>query len=404
MERDTEHLHTLGVYIHIPFCLQKCLYCDFLSAPAEEAVRDRYVKALCEEICAEAVHYGRCSVATVFIGGGTPSVLSGQQIQTILSCLRSHYRLAAGAEITMEMNPGTVTEEKLSAYRAAGINRISLGLQSADNEELRRLGRIHTWETFLESFRFCRTAGFANINVDLMSALPGQTLDSYRETVRKIMELQPEHVSAYSLIIEEGTPFYEKYRERAEEANGQGKCKGGSDALPDEETDRAMYEETKRLLGQDGYSRYEISNYAKPGRECRHNCTYWTRGDYVGLGLGASSLVDNVRWQNIGELGEYLNARAGEKKRERYILSAAEQMEETMFLGLRMMRGVSEADFLRTFGYSMEEIYGAVIRRHRQQGLLKKEKGRICLTDAGIEVSNYVMADFLLSNEREKEK
>lgn len=394
-------MNGLGIYIHIPFCIRKCLYCDFLSAPGEEAVRAEYVQALCREIREEAVRYGGREVTTVFLGGGTPSVLSGDQINAVLSCLYQYYRVKADAEITMEMNPGTVTGRKLSAYRAAGVNRASLGLQSADNGQLRLLGRIHTWEDFLESYGLCREAGFTNINVDLMSALPGQTTQSWKDTLEKAASLRPEHISAYSLIIEEGTLFYERYGAAAEETRrcgGDEPGRGGGRAqLPDEETDRAMYEATKELLRRHGYERYEISNYARAGKECVHNCVYWTRGDYAGFGLGASSMVDNVRWNNIRELPAYLNTSAGERKREVHRLTVTQQMEETMFLGLRMMRGVSKAGFFRIFGHSIEEVYGKVIKKHRRQGLLTETKDSLRLTDRGIDVSNYVMADFLLS-------
>lgn len=390
-------MRSLSIYIHIPFCLQKCLYCDFLSAPAGEPVREQYVQALCAEMQAEAEHYREYRVKTVFLGGGTPSVLSGKQIGRILSCLYGQYAVDQAAEITMEANPGTVTADQLSACREAGVDRLSLGLQSADNQELRELGRIHTWEEFLESYEMARQTGFQNINIDLMSALPGQTMSSYMHTLQSAAALQPEHISAYSLIIEEGTPFYEMYGGNAEEAGGWApqSGQGGRRALPDEETDRAMYEATKRFLAEQGYGRYEISNYARAGKACAHNCVYWTRGEYAGFGLGAASMVGNVRWSNVRELAAYLSAPAGEKKTDRVHLSVREQMEETMYLGLRMMRGVSKADFYRTFGRSMEEVYGHILKKHEKAGLLT-DGDCVCLTDKGIDVSNYVLADFLL--------
>lgn len=387
-------MKTLGVYIHIPFCLRKCLYCDFLSGPAPLPVMERYVQALCREMETEAVQYKEYQVRTVFLGGGTPSVLSGEQIRRIFACLQDCFQTDPGAEITMEMNPGTVTKEKLEACRRAGVNRVSLGLQSGDNGELKTLGRVHTWEEFLQSYRLCRDAGFAQINVDLISALPGQTADSWKNTLEKTAALEPAHISAYSLIIEEGTPFYEIY--------GKGRGTEAPAALPDEEMQERIDQITKQFLASRGYRRYEISNYAKPGAECRHNCLYWMRGNYAGFGLGAASMVENRRWSNLTELDDYLSlqerktpgsCRAGEP----HSLSLQEQMEETMFLGLRMTEGVSCQKFRDCFGHSMEEVYGKVLEKHRAAGLLEYDGQTVRLTDRGIDVSNYVLADFLLS-------
>lgn len=373
----------LSIYIHIPFCRQKCLYCDFLSAPADETLREQYVQALCEEISAQAEQYARHRVISVFFGGGTPSLLTGSQVERIFERIRAGYTFAPDAEITMEMNPGTVTEEMLSVYCGLGGNRISLGLQSADNEELKMLGRIHTWEEFVDTYELCRRYGIANINVDLMSALPGQTFASYQRSLEMTAALSPEHISAYSLILEEGTPFYERYEK-------------DDSLLPDEDTERQMYAYTKEFLEAQGYLRYEISNYAKPERECRHNCVYWQRGDYAGFGVGAASMVNNIRWSNVSGIRAYLSLRPEEKIIERHPLSRSEQMEETMFLGLRMMQGVSKKVFLERFQVSPEEVYAAVIEKHCRTGLLLNDKC-LHLTDKGIDVSNYVFADFLIS-------
>ncbi len=379
---------SLSVYIHIPFCVRKCLYCDFLSFPAGEELRERYLRALCGEMVSQSVFYKDSKVRTVFLGGGTPSLLSGEQISRILACLRAHYDLAADAEITMEMNPGTLTRENLSCWRDAGVNRVSLGLQSADNRELSALGRIHTWETFLRSYDLCRRLGFANINVDLMSALPGQGLRSWEKTLRLVTDLEPEHISAYSLMIEEGTPFYERY------GDGQ-KGKDGFLPLPDEETEFAMYRLTREFLESKGYRRYEISNYARPGKECAHNSTYWTRGEYAGFGLGAASMIGNARWVNLRDMDAYMSAPPDRKKTQFHRLTVKEQMEETMFLGLRMIQGVSGAAFREAYGVSVETVYGDALRKHIADGLLEYD-GDVRLTDAGIDVSNYVLADFLL--------
>lgn len=378
----------LSVYIHIPFCIKKCFYCDFLSFPADEQTRERYLEALLLEIEGEAAHYKSYTVDTVFIGGGTPSVLEAFHIENIMERLRKNFRFGENPEITIEINPGTVEKHKLAGYKRAGINRISIGTQSVRDDELGRLGRIHSAGEFFETFSMAREAGFDNINVDLMSALPGQTLAAYKETLGKIAALLPEHISAYSLIIEEGTPFFSLY-------GGKNKAKAAL-PLPGEEEERRMYEETERFLLTRGYHRYEISNYAAKGKQCRHNKAYWTRKDYVGLGLGAASMVKNVRFKNTTDLSVYLEAveKSLAIKEEIQHLSIQEQMEEFMFLGLRLTEGVSRREFRQEFGQTIEEVYGEVIKKLYRQGLLE-EGDRIRLTSYGRDVSNYVMSQFL---------
>lgn len=374
----------LEVYIHLPFCVKKCAYCDFLSGPQSEEIIDQYVYALEREI--RACHMDR-EVTTVFLGGGTPSVLTGNQICRIFDVLHETFRFADETEITIEANPGTVTEEKLLAYRRCGVNRISFGLQSTDAEELKLLGRIHTFEEFLESYYLARKLGFHNINIDLMSAIPKQTLKSWEQTLERVIRLEPEHISAYSLIVEEGTPFYERY--------GEGSL--GEKELPGEDEEREIYYRTKELLNEAGYERYEISNYARRGYECRHNLGYWERKEYLGFGLGAASLVGEVRYRNTEHLQEYLQyAGSPEQIREEVQqLSIQEQMEEFMFLGLRKTEGVSEKEFLDSYGTSMEQCYGRELGKLTEEGLLQRNDGRIRLTDRGIDVSNYVFSEFL---------
>lgn len=370
----TEQKKQLGIYIHIPFCVRKCAYCDFLSAPATEEMKTAYVEALKQEIRINKALDQDYEIATVFFGGGTPSILKGEQLAGILGELRDTFSVARDAEITVECNPGTLTKEKLKYYKEAGVNRLSIGLQSANNEELRILGRIHTWEEFLESFSLAREAGFQNLNVDLMSALPGQKPEDWRETLEKVLALRPEHISAYSLIIEEGTPFYERYEEEPS-------------LLPSEEDERQMYYDTRELLAQKGYQRYEISNYAKEGYACRHNLSYWERTDYKGFGIGAASLVNNVRYKNQTDLKAYLEGNFSYESEEP--LSRQEQLEETMFLGLRKMEGVKLTQELL-------ETYEEVFRDLEKKELLLRENGRVRLTDRGIDVSNYALAEFLL--------
>ena len=379
----------LELYFHIPFCVKKCLYCDFLSAPAGEAEKKDYMEALLAETAGSAVSYKDRQVASVFIGGGTPSAVPAEEIERLMESVAGHYRLKADAEVTVEVNPGTISGEGLRRYKRAGINRLSMGLQSARNDELARLGRIHTWEQFRELYGAAREAGFSNINVDIMSALPGQTLPQYRETLDAVLSLEepPEHISAYSLILEEGTPFFEMQQRKLLE-------------LPDEDTDRLMYQETKEVLSRKGYRRYEISNYAREGYACRHNCGYWQRKDYVGFGIGAASLLDNVRFRNGRELQEYVKNPMGCRE-ECHVLTLEEQMEEFMFLGLRMTDGVSRRAFEDLFGWEMDQVYGDVLCKNISRGLLEERGGRgiprrIALTDKGLDLSNYVMAQFLL--------
>lgn len=363
---------TLGIYVHIPFCVRKCRYCDFLSGPAGKNVQKKYVEKLLEEMQIYEGFLKERLIETIFFGGGTPSILDGEEIVRIMKRLRLLGNLAENPEITIEANPGTVTEEKLRLWKETGINRISFGLQSADNAELKRLGRIHTWEEFVENYYLARRCGFDNINVDLMSALPGQTVDSWRDTMERVAALNPEHISAYSLIIEEGTPFYDAYAIHPE-------------LLPSEEAEREMYYETKTFLAEKGYERYEISNYAKPGYECRHNLSYWERVDYLGLGLGAASLLGKVRKSNQTELSEYLK---GNFTGENETLSDISAMEEYFFLGLRKMKGVDWTPYQVQYEKTVEKLV--------KEGLLERAGDYICLTELGIDVSNYVLAEFLV--------
>ena len=323
------------------------------------------------------------------MGGGTPSLLKEKQIKEILDAIFETYFIKKGAEITIEANPETLTKEKLKIYKEAGINRLSIGLQSTEEEQLKRLGRIHTYEKFLESYTLAREVGFENINVDLMSALPFQTKEEWEETLRKIVNLnpKPEHISAYSLIIEEGTKFF-KIKEQL--------------SFPDEEEDRQMYWKTKEFLEREGYHRYEISNYALPEKESRHNQTYWTLGEYLGLGLGAASYWNGSRFKNTENLQEYFaffenNMIKGlsELQKEVHILSKEEKMEEFMFLGLRRMKGISEKRFLNLFQKDIMEVYREKIEKGVQIGVLWRKDGRIGLTERGIDISNMVLTEFL---------
>lgn len=376
----------LELYLHIPFCVSKCKYCDFLSAPSGEEQRQIYVERLCRRIryWSDVIHNYGYEIVSIFVGGGTPSILTEAQITQVFEAVHESFPIREDAEITLEMNPGTDVKDKLPVYRELGINRLSMGLQSADNEELKCLGRIHTYEDFRQVYQWAREAGFTNINVDLMSAIPGQTLESYEDTLRKVADLEPEHISAYSLIIEEGTPFYERYGESRH-----------AEELPDEDIERQMYVRTGEILEDYGYHRYEISNYAKDGYECRHNLGYWDRKEYLGLGAGASSLMDHIRWKEPDHIGPSTGL-VLEEREDFTRLRRKDEMEEFMFLGLRKINGVSEYDFYKSFRVSMDEIYKESIENLIKEGLLVREEDRIRLTDRGIDLSNYALSQFLL--------
>ena len=398
----------LEIYVHIPFCAKKCAYCDFLSFPGNMRMRREYTDKLLEEIRIQSSFVREYQVDTIFLGGGTPSVLDVTDITAIMGTLKEHYDIAPDAEITIEVNPGTVKMEGLVAYREAGINRVSMGLQSADDTELRYLGRIHTYDEFLKSFQRVRMAGFTNVNVDLISAIPGQTPESWRNTLKKTAMLKPEHISAYSLIVEEGTPFYDRYgghveMESYEMSQEERRRLMALPDLPDEDTEREMYYMTRNCLAEQGYERYEISNYARPGFECRHNVGYWTGTEYLGLGLGASSYLEGCRFHNTSDFQSYVSAHFDDEaefcqalRQDMEQLSVKSKMEEFMFLGLRLTRGVSVEGFITRFGQSIRNVYGGVIDKLEREGLLEHKNGYYHLTERGLDLSNYAMSLFLL--------
>lgn len=402
-------MRELSLYLHIPFCARKCRYCDFLSWPAAEREQREYLELLLLEIEKQSFFYKDYDVASVFVGGGTPSLLAADAINILFEKLNHDFAIKKDCEITVEANPDSLTTEKLTAFFWAGVNRLSIGLQSTDDEELRRIGRLHDYQTFCRAYENARQTGFRNINIDLMASLPGQTFDSYRKTLERVLQLRPEHISAYSLMLEEGTWLYEHRKELL---------------FPTEDEDRAFYELTGKMLAEYNYNRYEISNYALDGYACRHNQVYWTRGDYAGFGLGAASMVDNVRWSNPRSIPEYRDvllrpyslptdfepaeradvrpaaaktdlaaARARLSGNVQY-LSVQEQMEEFMFLGLRLTKGVSKQDFRETFGLPIEDVYGKTIEALRRDGLLLVDDF-VRLTPFGTDISNYVMEKFL---------
>ena len=370
----------LELYVHIPFCVRKCQYCDFLSGPSDEETKDRYIEALLKEIRA-AEHTEDYEIVSVFIGGGTPSALKAEAIASIMRTLQEQFFFCEDAEVTIEANPGTVDLKKLTIYRNVGINRLSLGLQSTDAEELKLLGRIHSYEEFLKSYEWAREVGFSNINIDLMFAIPGQTGEAWRQHLYQVAELNPEHISAYSLIIEEGTQFAEQNLE-----------------LPDEHTEYQMYEDTAEILERYGYRQYEISNYAKQGYMCRHNAGYWQRREYLGFGLGASSLYGGMRFSNTHQMQEYLkeSRNPDQIRQDVTVLSRNERIEEFMFLGLRMTEGISEKKFEENFDVRLMDVYGDILQKYEETGFMEHIETKWRLTRKGIHVSNHILADFLL--------
>jgi oxygen-independent coproporphyrinogen-3 oxidase len=389
-------LQDLGLYIHIPFCVKKCNYCDFLSAPATKEAIQRYIKALLIEIESYDKSMDDYLVPTIFIGGGTPSYIAASYINEIMEAVFRIFPIdKKRLEATIEVNPGIIDIKKLEDYRRAGINRLSFGLQSVNDCELKQLGRIHTYEQFKENYYLARDVGYENINVDLISALPGQTIKLWEQTLNTVTDLKPEHISAYSLIIEEGTPFFNWYGKGSERRND----------LPDEETDRLIYYKTKEILEANGYYRYEISNYAFKDYECRHNISYWTGTQYLGIGLGAASLFRGARYHNLMDISQYTSLwdeyRVTKKfpvgmKKDYEKLSLKRRIEEFMFLGLRMCSGISREKFYKEFDICMDTVYGDEIKRLSRDKLLVSEGDRLYLTAYGIDISNLVLSKFLL--------
>lgn len=373
----------IGLYIHIPFCKRKCLYCDFISGKYLEKEIKEYIEILISEIEDKSKKELR-QVDTIYFGGGTPSYIDSIYIKNIIERIYNSYNVSENVEITIEINPGTLGEDdvKLKQYKDIGINRLSIGLQSANDEELKLLGRIHNVEQFEKCYKNARMLGFDNINIDIMSAIPKQTIESYEKNLLYVISLKPEHISSYSLIIEEGTPFYDMYS-------------NNKDVFVNEEDERKMYDMTNDLLEKNGYHRYEISNYCKKGYESRHNSSYWTGRDYLGFGVAAASFVNDIRQTNTTNFREYIDSRANALS-EKVILTRQNQIEEFMFLGLRMMKGISINEFKNKFGIEIDDLYKDIIDRLIGMNLLGKENERLFLTKKGIDVSNSILSQFLL--------
>lgn len=374
-------MREVSLYIHIPFCKQKCFYCDFPSYAGKERFKEEYVDALIKEIEKRVKGY---IIKTIFIGGGTPSYLEVSQIEKLLEAINK-LNLHKDLEFSMECNPGVLFKEKLEVMKKGGVNRISFGLQSANNNLLKEVGRIHSYEEFLENFNLARKVGFNNINVDIMYGLPNQTAADWKETLETICGIRPEHISAYSLIIEEGTVFYNLYEKNLLN-------------LPTEEDERNMDRLTKEILNKNGYHQYEISNYSLQGKECEHNKVYWQLKDYIGVGTSSSSYIDSFRIKNIDDIEEYIykvnnDIEVYEEKQKNTV---EDDIEEFIFMGLRMNKGINTKEFEERFNRSIESIYGNIIEKNIKMGLLNKDIDRMFLTSRGMEFSNQVMSEFII--------
>lgn len=370
----------ISLYIHIPFCKRKCYYCDFTSFSGKENLMIKYCNALSKEI--NNVHQ---KISTIYIGGGTPTYLSCEALKILKSAISKLDVDLNNVEFTVEGNPGTFTREKLLILKNMGVNRLSIGLQAWQDELLRTLGRIHNNKEFINSYNMARNLGFDNINVDLMYALPNQTMEQWMETLNEVVKLSPEHISCYSLILEKGTPFYTKYKK-------------GEIIIPNEDIQILMYEKAIEYLKSNGYVQYEFSNFSKTGKECRHNLTYWNLENYVGCGASAHSYFNKVRYRNEENIEKYIYKINNEDSAvvEEHINTAKDDMEEYMFMGLRKIKGILKQDFKDKFGIDIHKVYGETIVKYKDCNLLEEDDERLFLSERGIEVSNYILSDFLL--------
>ena len=378
----------VGIYVHIPFCKQKCKYCDFVSFQCMEDKEEEYFNCLIEEIVdkSKELKNDKISIDTIYIGGGTPSIVKTGYVQEIINTIFDNYKVEKNAEITIEVNPGTVDEEKMRKYYETGINRISIGLQSANDKLLNMLGRIHTYREFEKAYSYARKAGFKNINVDLMIGLPNQTMDDVKESLQRIIEKSPEHISVYSLIVEENTKMYDL-------------IETGKLQLPDEELEREMYWKVKEILERNGYEHYEISNFSKPGYQSKHNSNCWKQHDYLGFGVAAHSYYDGMRYSNIDNLKQYIENMKNKEAVYNVVFhenqSKEDMMKEFMLLGLRKIDGVKISDFKEKFVDNPLYIFRNELNRLSCEKLIEVNENEIKLTDKGLDLANMVWAEFV---------
>lgn len=362
-----------GIYVHIPFCIKKCFYCDFISYENCSDIYDEYINSLIDEMR----KYGGKKADTIFIGGGTPTLLPVYLLEKLLYNIRSVFDILPDAEISIEANPKTLDKKKISVLKKY-VNRISVGVQSFNDKELAALGRIHNAQEAYETILMVRD-NFENFNIDIISSIPHQTAESMKRTLEAAVKLKPPHISCYSLITEEKTPLYDMVR-------------SGRVTLPDDDFDRDMYAFTGKFLAENGYAKYEISNYAKPSFECRHNIKYWNTDEYLGFGAAAHSYAGGRRYYNSGNIAEYMNRKGGGEE----ILTKNDMMSEFVFMGMRKCEGIDVSEFLSRFSVDIYDVYGSVIREKIKKGLIIEKNGRLFLSDRGIDISNYVLCDFVL--------
>ena len=385
----------IGIYIHIPFCKKKCEYCDFKSYAGKEKLIDDYIKCLKYEL--KEVGDGNkldyennldklAIIKTIYIGGGTPSLIDSRYINEILEIVKQNYKLDDDLEITIEVNPGTVSEEKLEQYKKSGINRLSIGLQSTHDRLLKKIGRIHSYDDFFNTFKLARKVGFQNINVDLMLGLPEQSIEDLKLSIEEIIKLNPEHISVYSLIIEEGTPFYKKL-----EANEL--------ELPKDEVERKMYWSVKKELEKSGYTHYEISNFAKKGYESKHNLACWNQEEYIGFGIAAHSYTNNVRYSNIDDIEQYIKNFETNKEIDNFVFHEKQnkesKMKEFMMLGLRKINGISIQEFKNRFALNPIFVYRKELEKLVDEQLIEIDGNIIKLTNKGLDLANLVWEEFV---------
>lgn len=379
-------MKNIGIYVHIPFCKKKCDYCDFISFANQEDMQEKYVMALNNDIENTSKTIQEHQVNTIYFGGGTPSYIDEHLIVKILENIKKHYTICEDAEITIEVNPGTVNKEKLITYKEAGFNRLSIGLQSTHDRLLKIIGRIHTYNDFFETYNLAREVGFQNINVDLMLALPTQTIEELIESTNTVISLKPEHISIYSLILEEGTALYNKIQNKELE-------------LIDEELERKMYWKTKEILGKNGYNHYEISNFAKKGFESKHNMNCWLQEEYLGFGVAAHSYLNNKRFSKISNLYEYIKNIEEENFEKNIEINEFQDREakakEYMLLGLRKIEGVSISAFERKFEINPLFYFRFEISRLEENDLLEVDLDNIKLTKKGLDLANQVFEEFV---------
>lgn len=380
-----------GLYIHIPFCKQKCNYCDFNSGPYRDQDLERYMELLSKEANLFCDNYGRLAIETVFIGGGTPTVLEPSHIEKLGELIHKNFDLSHCVEFSFEANPESVTKEKIRSYKSIGANRVSIGLQTANDNELFAISRIHDWQSFLDAYRTVRQEGFDNVNIDLMIGLPGQTKKSYMDSLRKVIALEPEHLSTYGLILEEETPLYKQ-------------VESGQVIVLEGDVERELYHESKDYLESCGYELYEISNFSKDKKHCYHNVNYWRCGEYVALGVGAHGYLDKVRYENALTLSHY-EVLLNEEKRpviEHEVINLEEESKEYLMLGLRMVEGISLKTYYERFGKRLEESSKALIHAYEISGHLALQEDRLSLTPLGMDISNKIIIDFFESLNPEK--